>query len=54
MMNIGIIGCGRIVSKHIEAISYNSKKYKIKLTSVCDKDIDKDLLYAKKKRHKCI
>jgi predicted dehydrogenase len=48
MANIGIIGCGRIIPKHIEAISYNSKKYKINLVSVCDKDIDKALFYAKK------
>ncbi len=47
-INLGIVGCGRISLKHINAISSSFLKNKIKLRAVCDKDISKTKAISKK------
>ena len=44
-IKIGLIGCGRIAGHHFKAVKNN--KY-FEIISVCDLDINKANLYAKK------
>ena len=47
-LNLGIVGCGRISSKHIGAIYSSSLKNKINIKAICDKKIAKAKIISKK------
>ena len=46
-LKVAIVGCGRILQKHIEAISYNSTKFT--LVALCDTDQTKLVKFKNKK-----
>ena len=45
MLKVGIIGCGRITGHHLKSIK---KVHGIKITAVCDFDLQKAKDYSKK------
>tara|TARA_B100000795_G_scaffold86327_1_gene62820 strand:- start:1304 stop:2341 length:1038 start_codon:yes stop_codon:yes gene_type:complete len=47
-LNLGIVGCGRISSKHIGAIYLSSLKNKINIKAICDKKTAKAKIISKK------